>query len=64
MTKIAPFKAVTYNTNKFKDLPKLVCPPYDIISPADQQYYHDLNEYNLIHMLLGKDISGEDKYKS
>jgi len=63
MTKIAPFKAVTYNTNKFKDLPKLVCPPYDIISPADQQYYHDLSEYNLIHMLLGKDISGEDKYK-
>jgi uncharacterized protein (DUF1015 family) len=63
MTKIAPLKAVIYNREKIKDLAKVVCPPYDIISDQAQQYYHDLSPYNLIYMLLGKNISGEDKYK-
>jgi uncharacterized protein (DUF1015 family) len=62
VTKIKPFRAVIYNKEKVKDLAKVVCPPYDIISVQRQQYYHDLNEYNLIHILLGKDIPGEDKY--
>jgi len=63
MTKIAPFRAVIYNKEKIKDTSKVVCPPYDIISVADQQYYHDASSHNLIHILLGKDIAGEDKYR-
>jgi uncharacterized protein (DUF1015 family) len=63
MTKIAPFRAVIYNKEKVKDFSKVVCPPYDIISAADQQYYHDVNPHNLIHIILGKDIPGEDKYR-
>jgi len=63
VAKIKPFKAIIYNQEKIKDLVKVVCPPYDIISPPRQQYYHDKNSYNLIHILLGKDISGEDKYR-
>lgn len=62
MTKIKPFRAVVYNQEKFKDLSHLLCPPYDVISPLEQQYYHDLAPYNFIHILLGKDIPGEDKY--
>ena len=63
MTKILPFKAVIYNQEKIKDLAKVVCPPYDIISSVRQQYYHEITPYNLIHILLGKDIPGEDKYR-
>jgi uncharacterized protein (DUF1015 family) len=63
MTKIAPFRAVMYNPEKIRDLSKVICPPYDIISPQRQQYYHDLDPYNFIHILLGKDIPGEDKYR-
>lgn len=63
MTQIKPFKAVIYNQEKITNLAKVTCPPYDIISTKDQQYYHELNPYNLIHILLGKDISGDDKYK-
>ena len=63
MTKIAPFRAVIYNKEKIKDTSKVVCPPYDIISAADQEYYHDVSSHNLIHILLGKDIAGEDKYR-
>ncbi len=63
MTKIKSFKALAYNLNKIKDLSLVVCPPYDVISPAQQDYYHDRSKYNLIHLLLGKDIPGEDKYR-
>jgi uncharacterized protein (DUF1015 family) len=62
MIKIKPFKAIFYNQQKLKDLSAVVCPPYDVISPSQQDYYHNLDPYNYIHILLGKDIPGEDKY--
>lgn len=63
MTKIKPFRAVIYNQEKIKDLAKVICPPYDIISTQKQLYYHDINSNNFIHILLGKDIPGENKYR-
>ncbi|OGX19387.1 MAG: hypothetical protein A3K83_03805 [Omnitrophica WOR_2 bacterium RBG_13_44_8b] len=63
MNKIKPFRAILYNKHKIKDLSRVVCPPYDIISEADQEYYHELSPYNLIHILLGKETPGEDKYR-
>ncbi len=33
----------------------MVCPPYDVISQEEQEYYHNLNPYNFIHIELGKD---------
>lgn len=64
MAKIKPFKAIIYNQEKVRDISKVICPPYDIISSQKQQYYHDISPYNLIRILLGKDIPGEDKYKN
>lgn len=63
MIRIKPFEAVYYNKEKLSDLSKVVCPPYDVISPDQQDYYHGLNPYNFIHILFGKDIAGENKYK-
>ncbi len=63
MTKIKPFKAVTYNQGEIKDLSRVVCPPYDVISKEAEQHYRDNNPYNLIHILLCKDIPGENKYR-
>lgn len=63
MAKLKPFKAIVYNQKKFSDISRLVCPPYDVISPEKQQFYHDLDRNNFIHILLGKDIPGEDKYR-
>lgn len=62
MAKIEPFRAVIYNQGKIKNIASVVCPPYDVISNQEQQYYHNSNPYNFIHILLGKDIPGEDKY--
>jgi len=55
MAKIKPFKAVTYNPDKFKDLSNLVCPPYDVISASQQDYYHEVHANNFIHLLLRRD---------
>ena len=63
MIKIKPFRAIFYNQQKLKDLSAVVCPPYDVISPLQQEYYYNLSPYNYIHILLGKDIPGEDKYE-
>lgn len=63
MAKVRPFKAIIYNQDKFKDITDLVCPPYDVISPQEQKDYHQLNRYNFIHILLGLDAAGDDKYK-
>lgn len=63
MAKIKPFRAVIYNQEKIKDLSDVVCPPYDVISPKDQQHYHEKNPHNLIRILLGNDVTGEDKYQ-
>jgi len=62
MAEIKPFRAIVYNKDKIKGLSSLVCPPYDVISPAGQEYYYAMDQYNFIHILLRKDSPGEDKY--
>ncbi len=63
MAQIKPFQAITYNQQKIPDLSSVVCPPYDVISPERQEYLHALSRYNIIRLLLGKDVPGEDKYE-
>jgi len=62
VSNIKPFKAISYNPAKLKDLSRLVCPPYDVISPAEQDYYYNLDPHNFIQILLRKDVPGENKY--
>ena len=62
--KIKPFKALIYNQEKVKDVSAVVCPPYDIISPERQEYYHRRDAHNFIHILLNKDTAGTDKYSA
>jgi uncharacterized protein (DUF1015 family) len=63
MADIKPFRALMYNREKIDDLSRVVCPPYDIISRPEQAYYYDLHPHNFIHLELGKNIPGENKYK-
>jgi uncharacterized protein (DUF1015 family) len=63
MADIKPFRAVTYNQEKIRDYSRVACPPYDVISPKEQDDYHDLSPHNFIRIILGKDIPGEDKYR-
>ena len=37
MLRIAPFRGVLYNQKKIRDLAKVIAPPYDVISTAEQE---------------------------
>ncbi|MBP7216988.1 MAG: DUF1015 domain-containing protein, partial [Candidatus Omnitrophica bacterium] len=63
MTKVKAFKGLLFNQKKIPDLASVVCPPYDVISPAKQQALHERDPHNLIHILLSNDVSSDDKYK-
>ena len=62
MAQIKPFRGVRYNSEKISDISQVVCPPYDVISPADQARYHSLNPYNYIRIVLGVSKNGDDRY--
>jgi uncharacterized protein (DUF1015 family) len=50
MPELRPFRGVRYTP--MGPLKKLVCPPYDIISPADQVRLHERHPYNAVRIEL------------
>ena len=59
MTEIRGLKAVHYNQEKIKDLTKVVCPPYDVITPQQQNAFYKASEHNFVRIYLGKDEPGD-----
>ena len=64
MATLSPFRALRYNPAKIRDLGVAVAPPYDIISPKEQEFYYDLNAYNVIRLDFGKAMAGDDASKN
>ncbi len=66
MPEIKPFRGWRYNPTQNKDLSKVLAPPYDVISPAQQKRLYEENHYNVIRVELGADEPGDkpgsDKY--
>jgi uncharacterized protein (DUF1015 family) len=57
MAEIAPFRGLRYRTEKPEDLAKVVIPPYDVISPEEQELFHHTSPHNMIHLELGEKTS-------
>ncbi len=53
MAEISPFQGIRFNKDKVGDLSKVICPPYDIISPQEQKAYHEQSDYNIIRLEAG-----------
>jgi len=64
MAQIKPFQAVMYNKEKCKDIAKVISPPYDIISPKQQGEYYQNSPYNIIRIILGKDLKNDNEEKN
>ncbi|MDD5593410.1 MAG: DUF1015 domain-containing protein [Candidatus Margulisbacteria bacterium] len=64
MVKIFPFRGVYYNKKKLKNLSKVMTPPYDIVSPEMQAKLYDLNDFNFIRLILGKEFAGDNEYNN
>ena len=61
MAGIKPFRGIYFELKNDKLLKKLTCPPYDIISPKDQDYFYRLHPCNVVRLVLGKNRSADSK---
>ena len=59
MATISPFRGVVYNQAKAGSIRDLVCPPYDIISPAEQQDLYRKNPHNIVRLEFGLESPGD-----
>jgi uncharacterized protein (DUF1015 family) len=60
---IRPFRAVRFNPDVVGDVGKCVAPPYDVISPTQQQQLYEKSQYNIVRIIKGRvkaSDNGED----
>lgn len=55
MAKIIPFQGLRYNTQKINNLSKVTTPPYDVISPKEQDNFYAMHSNNIIRLELNKE---------
>ncbi|MGV8075335.1 MAG: DUF1015 domain-containing protein [Syntrophobacteraceae bacterium] len=56
MADIGPFRGLRYNVDKIANLAEVVIPPYDVISPTEQELFYRINPYNMVRLELGKSV--------
>lgn len=59
MAEVIPFRGSVYNPGKIEDLSCVTTPPYDVISPDEQERAYECHPNNIIRLILGKE-SPED----
>ncbi|HEY1266686.1 MAG TPA: DUF1015 domain-containing protein, partial [Candidatus Binatia bacterium] len=55
MAEIAPFRGILYNAKKIGDASKVVAPPYDVISPDEQEKLYKRSPYNVVRLILNQE---------
>ena len=61
MADIRAFQGIRYNSEVVGDVSKVVSPPYDIISPEDRIYYHQLHPNNFVRLILGEEFDTDSQ---
>ncbi len=59
MAEVHPFKGVLYNPTHIADMADVVTPPYDVISPGEQEAFYDQHANNVVRLILGKAHPGD-----
>ncbi|MBE7034955.1 MAG: DUF1015 domain-containing protein [Ruminococcaceae bacterium] len=59
MAKIRPFKGMRFNVEKTGDLRFVTTPPYDIISPEEQENFYKSHENSVIRLEYGKEYADD-----
>ncbi|HWL64829.1 MAG TPA: DUF1015 family protein, partial [Actinomycetota bacterium] len=61
MPEFRPFAGIRYSSQE--ELKDLSCPPYDVISAAEQERLHDRHPHNAIRLELARpDSTADNKY--
>ena len=55
MIRIAPFRGTLYSQKKIRDLAKVIAPPYDVISKAEQDKLYKKSPYNFVRLDLSQE---------
>ncbi|MGB6873463.1 MAG: DUF1015 domain-containing protein [Dehalococcoidia bacterium] len=50
MMEVSPFRGICYNQGIVGDLARVLCPPYDVITPEQQKLYYKKGDYNAIRL--------------
>ena len=61
MAKVIPFRAVQYNGTCASNLETLITPPYDVISPREQDAFYRSHPRNMIRLVLGKEYPDDSE---
>lgn len=66
MADIRPFQGIHYNPSLVKDLARVICPPYDVITPLMQQELYQKSDFNFVRIEFGRELpsdkDGDNKY--
>ena len=63
MANVCAFKGWRYNHEIIHDLKNVIVPPYDVITPEEQNQYYDASPHNYIRINLNNTV-GDEKYSS
>jgi uncharacterized protein (DUF1015 family) len=61
MPEIAPLKGLLYNQKLIGNMDEVITPPFDVISPEEQEVYHKRHPYNMIRLILGQQEPGDNE---
>lgn len=59
MAEFTPFQGLRYDPAQAGPLDRLIAPPFDVISPAQQQALYDLSPYNVVRIEYGRERGAE-----
>ncbi|WP_456433048.1 DUF1015 domain-containing protein [Thermosulfuriphilus sp.] len=60
MAIVVPFRGFRYNQEKI-NLEDVVAPPYDVVTPVQQESYLSRDAYNIFHLELGRILPGDNE---
>lgn len=56
---LRPFRGIFYNPIHLDDVFAVLSPPYDVISPSEQEMYYQRHQHNVVRLILGRDEAGD-----
>jgi uncharacterized protein (DUF1015 family) len=57
---VRAFTGLLYDPGSAGPLHDVTAPPYDVITPVDQDRYYRSSPYNMVRVILGKEAEGDD----
>ena len=64
MPEIRPFRGYRYNPDRIPDMTEVLAPPYDVISPAQQEALYAKSPYNFVRVDFKKKEASADVYEA